>query len=345
MITTAGEIYFIGEKDLKTGETSDYYKIGIVREVEGRTSVNRLSEHQTGNARRLLIAATVNSQAVEAVETTLHRLHAKDRVNGEWFKFTDVQLASAVKKAIELAKEMESHVPEYAKSVKLVEKVSNGQTIPATEEAILQYGKYQDAKVAADACENAIGQYKGLLTEAIASGADVSDRATVQKRQGALRFNEKLFESKYPDLYKQYSNSKTSISGRFTVAKAKSWPSTLDVVSPELDDLITDFTEMLEIDVIDEELEFQIHDRYLEIVAFHKYAEWEMEKAEIALRNLTGLNEGIEGLCTWKRTESTKVTLDKKSLKANEPEKYASCEERGAETESLIVETKAGYKS
>ena len=83
MITTSGELYFIGEEDIKTGEKSSYYKIGIVRESEGRTSVNRLSEHQTGNPRRLLIAHALETPAVEAVETALplhspsHRAEAR----------------------------------------------------------------------------------------------------------------------------------------------------------------------------------------------------------------------------------------------------------------------------
>ena len=44
MKLTAGEIYFIGERDLKTNQESDYVKIGIVREgAKGpRTSEERL---------------------------------------------------------------------------------------------------------------------------------------------------------------------------------------------------------------------------------------------------------------------------------------------------------------
>ena len=54
MAGAAGEIYFIGEVDLKSKSHSNYYKIGIVRESDERTTVNRLAEHQTGNPRRLI---------------------------------------------------------------------------------------------------------------------------------------------------------------------------------------------------------------------------------------------------------------------------------------------------
>jgi hypothetical protein len=46
MILTPGKLYFINEQDVKTGERSSYYKIGIVRDAAGRDSKNRLLEHQ-----------------------------------------------------------------------------------------------------------------------------------------------------------------------------------------------------------------------------------------------------------------------------------------------------------
>ena len=63
----AGEIYFIGEKDLKTGLDTKYFKIGIVREgAKGpRTSEERLLEHQTGNPRRLYLRDIVKTLIIE----------------------------------------------------------------------------------------------------------------------------------------------------------------------------------------------------------------------------------------------------------------------------------------
>ena len=53
MNLTPGQLYFINEQDIKTGERSNYYKIGIVRESFERDSKDRLLEHQTGNPRKL----------------------------------------------------------------------------------------------------------------------------------------------------------------------------------------------------------------------------------------------------------------------------------------------------
>ena len=44
MILTPGQLYFINEQDIKTGECSNYYKIGIVRESDerGKTIANNM---------------------------------------------------------------------------------------------------------------------------------------------------------------------------------------------------------------------------------------------------------------------------------------------------------------
>ena len=41
---TAGELYVIGEIDLRTNQKTNYYKVGIVREKKERTSAERLKD-------------------------------------------------------------------------------------------------------------------------------------------------------------------------------------------------------------------------------------------------------------------------------------------------------------
>ena len=95
MILTPGQLYFVNEQDVRTGERSRYFKIGIVRDAADRDSKDRLLEHQTGNPRKLCIVENLTMPAVEAIETNLHYLFARNRVMGEWMEFTDVELQSA----------------------------------------------------------------------------------------------------------------------------------------------------------------------------------------------------------------------------------------------------------
>jgi hypothetical protein len=110
---TAGEIYFIGEKDLKSGIDTSYFKIGIVRDgAKGpRTSDERLLEHQTGNPRKLFLRNVVKTPAVEEIETRVHRIFAPLRVHGEWLELTEVQYQEALKMTSDMAIEAESSLP------------------------------------------------------------------------------------------------------------------------------------------------------------------------------------------------------------------------------------------
>ena len=104
----AGEIYFIGEKDLRSKEVTPYFKVGIVRENPenaDRDSTQRLLEHQTGNPRELYIESVVKTELVELVETLLHKKFAPLGVRGEWMLLTASELADVQKEAQSLAKE------------------------------------------------------------------------------------------------------------------------------------------------------------------------------------------------------------------------------------------------
>ena len=108
MATAAGEIYFIGEKDLRTKEFTQYFKVGIVRENENnadRDSTQRLLEHQTGNPRELYIESVVKTELVELVETLLQKKFAPLGVRGEWMLLDSDELAKVKSEAEILAAE------------------------------------------------------------------------------------------------------------------------------------------------------------------------------------------------------------------------------------------------
>ena len=65
MILTGGEIYFLGERDLKSGKDTGFVKIGLVREKDARDTESRLKEHQTGNPRLLHVVKVVKTPVVE----------------------------------------------------------------------------------------------------------------------------------------------------------------------------------------------------------------------------------------------------------------------------------------
>ncbi len=340
MILTPGQLYFINEQDVKTGKRSNYYKIGIVRDADGRDSKNRLLEHQTGNPRKLCIVEMLSMPAVEAVETNLHYLFARNRVMGEWMNFTDTELQDAIVKAKGLAAEMIANLEDYSTADVLKNTISNGTKLPATEEAEDWYVQIQDHKEVLEACDAVLERYDEYLIQAIEKGIDVSGRAKVQTRAGARRFDEKMFATKYPELFKMLSSHTKPIKGSFKVKPAKEWIPDLGVIEQEQVALIASLGDHLTNADNSLETGFALHEKHLGVLEIRKYAEWKIDVANLKLRVMTGEYEGIEDICTWKRERKETITLDKRALLTQYPDEYNDCIVQGPETTALIVEPK-----
>lgn len=340
MILTPGQLYFINEQDIQTGARSNYYKIGIVRDADDRDSKNRLLEHQTGNPRKLCIVETLNMPAVEAVETNLHYLFASKRVMGEWMSFTGDELKGAIAKAKELAAQMQENIKDFEKAEKLKKVVSNSKMLPPTPEAGDLYATIMNFKAVIASCTEVLEMYQEYIRVAIEKGIDVGAKANLQTRAGAKKFDPKLFESKYPSLYKKYSITTTSVTGAFRLKADKNWNFDLSTLEPEQVELLADFKNQLKTADHTMESGFTLHSKHLGALEIKKYAEWESQIANTKLRVLTGETDGIEGICTWKRELKETTSLDKDKLKAEHPNEYAACIVQGAETEALVVHPK-----
>ena len=340
MNLTPGQLYFINEQDVQTGARTNYYKIGIVREAAERDSKNRLLEHQTGNPRKLCIVESLNMPAVEAIETNLHYLFARNRVMGEWMQFTDSELQTAIAKAKELAAEMSNNIDDFTRAESLKDQISNGQVIPASDEATELYGTIQDLKEVLDSCDSALEKYDDYVYEAIELGIDVSGKAKIQERAGAKKFDEKLFAATYPDIYKKYTSSTFPVRGSFRLKAAKEWDIDLSAINQDQVELLATFTETL--DGADHSMDtgFTLHELHLGVLEIKKYAEWNIDIANVKLRVLTGEADGIEGICTWKREAKEVATFDKNALQIDHPEEYQACVVQAAGTKALIVEPK-----
>ena len=337
MIFTPGQLYFINEQDVKTGERSNYYKIGIVRESAERDSKDRLLEHQTGNPRKLVIVETLNMPAVEEVETSLHYLFARNWAMGEWMHFTDDELKKAISKAKELAAAMQENIQDFKRAEELSNVESNGVILPATPGAEELYQSYLNYKEVAKSCGEAIDEYKSYLYQAIEKGEDVGGKANFQNRLGAKKFDEKLFSSKYPDLYKKFSTSTYPIKGSFRPKLNKDWVPDISTIDQEQVELIVGLKDG--ISKADHLLEtgFLLHDKHLGVLEIREYAELESNIANTKLRVMTGEAEGIEGICTWKREPKETIVFDKQKIQSDYPDEYNACVVQGKDVKALIV--------
>ena len=203
MATAAGEIYFIGEKDLRTKEITPYFKVGIVRENPenaDRDSTQRLLEHQTGNPRELYIESVIKTDLVELVETLLHKKFAPLGVRGEWMKLTETELEQVKVEATALAKEATEIIADLQKAEKLAKEISDEVTIPATAELIALNETYLEANAKLKASGEMFDVIKEVLSDALEDEdeeEEVEAFVKVQEKKGKSVFDETAFKVKY----------------------------------------------------------------------------------------------------------------------------------------------------
>ena len=246
MKLTPGQLYFINEQDIKTGARTAYYKIGIVRDAEGRDSKDRLLEHQTGNPRKLCVVETLNMPAVEYIETNLHYLFARNRVMGEWMEFTPAELQAAIAKANELKTEMEANLPDIQRAEELKKIASSGTKIAPTHDSQYWFEEILAFNEVIDTCNNALEKYDAYLYEAIEKGVVAPGVAKLQPRSASKKFDANLLKSKYPDLYKKFAKTTSEVKGSFRLAAASDFAPDISTLQPEQVELITEFTELVE---------------------------------------------------------------------------------------------------
>ena len=342
MKLTAGEIYFIGEKDLKSGIDTSYFKIGIVREgAKGpRSSEERLLEHQTGNPRKLFLRDVVKTPVVEEIETRVHRIFAPLRVHGEWLELTETQYQEALALTSNMALEADTHLPalETAESLKSV--WSNGLVIPAPEHILDVWNELNLAKSVVKACGEALDLIKVTVSQFVGQG-EAEGIATIQERKGRLVFDSELFKKENEELFKKYQLDKSTSQQRFTLSKAKE-DLDLESFSPGLNDQIAKLEELCAGVKSADDL-VRVHSIHVQLLSREARAQWIASLREALLKSALGENEGFEGVCKWPRVEKIKRVLDEKMLSTDHPELFAKYLRQTESTQAIVIQPMIGY--
>lgn len=344
MKLSSGEIYFIGEYDVKTGIRSEYFKIGIVRHggKDNRSSLDRLLEHQTGNPRRLEIVDRIVTDAVEAIETSIHHMFAPHRVYGEWLKLDEKLFKEVKAQAEQLKSDMASYRVIFEEVEQYQEVVSSEETNPVSDESDYWFNKVSKANLVIRSCEQSIEKYKAIRISDMEAGKDVDAFINVQQKAPRKKFDAKGFKEKYPDVYSRYCSITTKVRGTFRITTNKQKELDLLEVDFSLSQQLNEFEEMLS---KSESLESQseLHNKFLGIQSNLAFAEWEKELAVTHLKKMCGLSQGIQGICTWKRLEVVEEKLDEKALREKFPDLAEEFTSFGTATKAYSLEAKSAY--
>jgi len=323
MSEASGEIYFIGETDYLTKEPTSFYKIGLVREAEGRDSASRLDEHQTGNPRTLSINCIIKTPLVDYIESLLHGLYASNRVEGEWFHLDATELAAAKDSAAQLAAQALDAQPIWTKAAELKNEVASGDELEPTDEQRLVHVEFLKADRAVKELAKLSKRITVLLGEAIEAGEDVGDVATKQQHDRGT-FNEAKFEANHPALYETYQKVSETLSGSFLPKKIKNDPAVEDFVAKELNPILIPLDVVISAVEAGSTPKSELNSVKLAILAHSARYTWLAENTRRKLQVACGTAPGIAGLCTWKRIIKTTSKLDRAKLKLDHPEEYAS---------------------
>ena len=338
----AGTIYFIGEKDLVSDQLTPYTKLGLIREGEARTSMARLSEHQTGNPRELVLRAEINTPAVSELESVMHAIFAPYRVNGEWFILDQVQFQNALDVCNDLASELKIALPTLKSAEAYSGEISDGNLIEPTPESLKWYAVHCIHQVVEKRCEGVLTQIKSVIRLEASNGDISSDIAEVGSRKTTFKLDKQSFKVAHPEIYAHYETTTTSISGVFKVMANES-NEIIGTGYPELDQLIVEVEALLQSERISENLD-QLHKKHLQLIGIHSKAQLLKEIAKAHLRSLCGKADGIATVCTWKRTAKTKTSLNEKGLIERHPDLVAPFMKETKVVTTLVVKRRSKPK-
>ena len=345
----AGEIYFIGEKDLRSKEVTPYFKVGIVRENPenaDRDSTQRLLEHQTGNPRELYIESVVKTELVELVETLLHKKFAPLGVRGEWMLLTASELAAVQKEAQSLAKEAAEIIADLELAEKLAKEVSDEELLPATDELKALNEIYLESNAKLKSCVQMQDTIKEIFADALEDEdeeEEVDIFVQVQERKGRAVFDENTFKSKYGSIYSQFVIPNRSVKGLATFAGSRAFKREFKEFDPAFATIVDVFEPLVEKIEAGKEKKEVLHGYSLELRRVTAEAQWEKMKAENKIKVACGTHAGIDGVIKWARTEKITESLDRKALKEAHPELVAEFTTAGEAVKAVIVDPKKGY--
>jgi hypothetical protein len=316
--TELGEIYFIGERDTRSGERSPYVKIGLVGST--RTSADRLYDHRTSNPRELIVHAIVKTDLVAWTENALHKKFGKQRIRGEWFVLDDELLTSAIAEAHGLVTTLAPLAGVILQAEALHELESDGTTIPATEETLTWLAALRAARCRVKTCSDLDKLYAAVvreLTQSGEAGPEVGETKVVDRKE----FDEAKFKESHPDEWAAYTTIvDKGISARFTPSRGET------VAVADVDPDLAVFAESFREGCADAEKSRRIVDelksKFVELRWLDKSASLDLLTAEVHIQAACGTAEAITGVCTWKRIRKLDPVLDKAHLAEADPELY-----------------------
>ena len=351
-----GELYFIRETDVRTGELTPYVKIGIVRDKAGeeRTSEDRALEHQTGNPRRLFVESIIKTPSVSEIENIVHNLHADERIYGEWFDFTDEQFESAKMIALDLVKVATENQEKFEIAEVLSGTASKPEMIQPNKEIMEWHSKLLAAEIRIKECNSLQAvikeAFRTILAEPVTTGTQkekqevLAPYVKVQEKKAKFELDVDAFAAARPELYAEFTKvTLTAPKGSFTITRPKEIVLDISKIDPELFEYSKIAKDSLVNYASNKATQEDLHIVSLKLLGFEAKASWDKEIAQINLKAFCQDYSGIAGLCKWNRHSKEVRSFDKAALLDAHPKIAEKYMVEVQATTALIVQKKRAY--
>jgi len=334
-----GSLYFIAEVDVLTGEKFDYFKIGLVKDSRQGDSFDRAGEHQTGNPRRLEVRHTVESPAINDLETAMHDIYATERIFGEWFVLPKASVKSVVAKAEELAREQQSVLRAARTADKYAAIASTDRTLAATPTARSLYIQLQQAKLELKEIKKAFDTEKVFFLSLASVKFDTSLFFTTTSKV-QTKFDEEKLAEQHPKIYRKFLETSTTLTSSFTSPAAKDLnlrlpPEVEFAVEAQLERISKAGRRPNEVNTR------EIHFNHLALLSLYGQAEWRSDLVTTQIKALMKNALAIESVARWSRSpkESQKFLL--KEFREAHPDLYEGLTIRSATKSSAISDMRS----
>ena len=334
-----GTLYFISEVDVLTGQKFDYYKIGLVKESRQGDAFDRAGEHQTGNPRRLEVRHTVESPAINDLETLMHDLYATERIFGEWFVLPGNHLKKAISKAQKIAEQQEELLEAASTVTQYAKVASNENILPATQETSALFLDLQQAKFEQKEIKKVLTAEKAFFANLSGSKFDMSSYFTTTPKV-LTKFQEGELALRYPDIYEEFVEEITEVSGNFLPSK----PLRLNLTLPKR--IMASLAEQsLRLEKAGEQPSEatvqEIHFHHLELLGLSGACTWRDDQHATQLKSHIKANSGIEGVASWNRKSKTTSKFATAEFKKAYPELAAEFTTKSQTTSSATVDMRS----
>ena len=309
----SGTIYFIGERDLISGEETPYVKIGLTK--LDRTAEEREADLKTGNPRELFIKHQEYVPLVYSVERALRYEFRLQNVLREWHVFlphSPRKLAAAIALCRNLGSEFAEYAPivESARNLATVE--SKGEVkkekTPEAERWLREYWIHHHVLN----LEKAATQKFTALAKAAAVEGRAAPQGTITRVKPQERVDWKRFEAEQKEICALFQV--VTAKRVFDVKGEVSDSDLLDPRVTEVQDRCSRFEELLASRDGDDEFYSDLFRQLLMIEEIASFSTFRKELARCQLSVLCGDAPGIEGVLDWRTKYDSK--LDKKAVES-----------------------------